>query len=293
MDQSKTVRGRIKVSLRRMFITLIVLIAVATIFVAAFLYWQGRRPVDNTGDYVALGSSFAAGIGLGPSADGSPVHCLRTTGGYPAILAEQSGLRLVDMTCSGSTTGHILDGGQLLLGPQLDAVGPATKLVTITSGGNDIDYVGDLMAASGNMGRFGAWFHGPIRPVSERPYDAVEQKLVQIVQGIKAIAPNARVMVINYPAILPEQGNCPATGLSDHQADVSRQVARQLVVVTGQAAEKSGAQLLDMAQASIGHDVCSTDPWVNGAKPRTGTAFHPNAAGADVIAKAIMHAITA
>lgn len=257
----------------------------------SFLYWQATRPVDTTADYVALGSSFAAGIGLGPGADGSPVHCFRTNGGYPSLLSKGLGLRLVDMTCSGSTLSHILYGGQLLLGPQLKAIGPATRLVTITSGGNDVDYVGDLMAVSGNMGRLAAWFYGPIKPAEERSFDTVEQTLIRIIRYIQAKAPQARIVIINYPAILPLQGNCPATGINDRQANVSRQVALQLAIATGRAAQKTGVQLVDMAQASIGHDVCSADPWVNGATPRTGTAFHPNAAGADAIAKAIISAM--
>ena len=54
---------------------------------------------------------------------------------------------MVDVSCSGATTAHILKrwGG---LPPQIDAVTPAARLVTVTIGGNDVGYVGGLMAAS-------------------------------------------------------------------------------------------------------------------------------------------------
>ena len=54
--------------------------------------------------------------------------------------------------------------------------------------------------------------------------------------------------------------------------------------------DESGAQLVDIANASVGHDVCSKAPWVNGASVKAGTAFHPNAAGAEATADAIVKA---
>ena len=62
---------------------------------------------------------------------------------------------------------QILKGGQLMLGPQLDALGRSTKLVTITSGGNDVGYIGDLNASSGDMGRLAAWLHGATKPAEQ------------------------------------------------------------------------------------------------------------------------------
>jgi hypothetical protein len=46
--------------------------------ILGLLYWQGSRPVDTSGEYVALGSSFATGIGIGRRAPGSPLQYLRT-----------------------------------------------------------------------------------------------------------------------------------------------------------------------------------------------------------------------
>jgi hypothetical protein len=75
---------------------------------------------------------------------------MRSTNGYLHLLAGMTGISLVDMSSSGSTTQHILRGGQMFLGAQLAAIGHATRLVIITSGGNDVGYIGDLMSASGS-----------------------------------------------------------------------------------------------------------------------------------------------
>lgn len=272
---------------RRGLLGLLFLLILSGAVLFAYLYWIGRKAPDTTGDYVALGSSFAAGIGLGTRAPGSPVQCMRTTSGYPSLVAKRTGLRLVDMSCSGSTTTHVLQGGQMLLGPQLAAIGPKAKLVTITSGGNDVGYIGDLMAASGKMGRLGVWWAGPPQPVEARPFAAVSQNFEKIVAQIRNVAPKAKVVIVSYPAILPMSGNCQATGVNDQQAQIGRDVARQLAASTKQAAAKAGAAYVDMATASMGHDVCSSQPWTNGATAEQGAAFHPNAAGAAAVAERV------
>lgn len=54
---------------------------------------QGRRPPNRTAQYVALGSSFAAGFGLGTRLEGSPYACLKSSNGYPQQLARMLSLR--------------------------------------------------------------------------------------------------------------------------------------------------------------------------------------------------------
>lgn len=267
--------------------TLAFVVALVTV-ATGFLYWQGSRPVDNTGDYVALGSSFAAGFGLGPTAEGSPIQCFRGSGGYPSLVARRAGLRLVDMSCSGSTTEHILNGGQMLLGPQLAAIGPETKLVTITAGGNDVGYVSDLMAASGSVI---GWWRGELRPAADRPYARVGANLQSIVRHIRSIAPDAQIMIISYPVIVPENGDCAKLGMPSAQADVGRTVARLLARATELAARDSDVLYIDMAAASVGHHACSAVPWVNGSVGEDGQPFHPTAAGADAVASRVISAM--
>jgi hypothetical protein len=58
---------------------------------------------------------------------------------------------LTDVTCGGATTAHIL-GAWNELPPQVDALTSDTALVTITIGGNDIGYIGGLIAGSCGAG---------------------------------------------------------------------------------------------------------------------------------------------
>jgi hypothetical protein len=57
-------------------------------------------------------------------------------------------LSLTDVSCGNATTDNILTTPQKDHPPQIDAVTPDTKLVTITIGGNDVGYVPLLMAAA-------------------------------------------------------------------------------------------------------------------------------------------------
>ena len=95
--------------------------------------------------YLALGSSFAAGLGLGPRDPASPYISMRSVNGYPQILARRLNLpSFADMSSSGSTLRHVLHGGRMGLGPQINALDLETGLITLTAGGNDVRFVGDL-----------------------------------------------------------------------------------------------------------------------------------------------------
>jgi choline dehydrogenase-like flavoprotein len=146
------------------------------------------------------------------------------------------------------------------------------------------------MTASGQMGWLGRLWSGDVQPADARPYGKVAENLEAIVQHIRRTAPKERIMIVNYPAILPEKGNCAALGIDEQQAEISRAVAQKLALVTAQAARQAGVELIDMAKASIGHDVCSASPWVNGAVVEGGTAFHPNGDGSRAVAERIIAA---
>ena len=148
------------------------MIAVVVLLGAALLFYQGRQRPAMGAEYVALGSSFAAGLGLGARAPGSPIVCQRSVNGYPQQLARMTGLGLTDMSCSGATASHVLRGGQMFLGPQIDALGPGTRMVTLTAGGNDVSYVGDLTAMAfrrrgGLTGILAGFFWKGARPLAE------------------------------------------------------------------------------------------------------------------------------
>jgi lysophospholipase L1-like esterase len=230
---------------------------------------------------------------LGGRIPGTPLISQRSAHGYPQQLARLLGIAsFTDMTSSGATVRHVLHGGQMGLGPQIDALGPDTSLVTLTGGGNDVSYVGDLtMMAFCNRGGVKGWLAGLFwkgaKPAGERDFAGLEHKLTALFGEIRRRSPQARIVVATYPAILPEAGTCDKLGISTAQADIMRPVAVRLAEVTHAAAAAANAEVVNMATLSAGHDACSAEPWVNGIAPVTGAPFHPTLAGAEATAQAI------
>ena len=262
------------------------------------LAWQGRRRPVGDPQFVAMGSSFAAGIGLGARVPGSPIACMRTINSYPQQLAHLLHLPIVDVSSSGATTRHILHGGQYFQRAQLDALGPATKLVTITSGGNDVGYVGDLSFMAGRRApTFAGWmmrrlWRGP-RPAEARDYAAVRRDLVAVLEEVRRRSPAARVVMITYPTILPPSGTCQRLNLSEDEVATMRDVGNRLAEATAAAAAQSGALLVDMHRLGTGHHACAPEPWVNGWNKAQGTPFHPTLLGARETAAAVAAALAA
>ena len=188
------------------------------------------------------------------------------------------------MTSSGATTVHVLDGGQGRLGPQLDAITAETELVTLTAGGNDVNYVGDLillaLRARSRVARMlMRLFWGGPRPLAGRDFATLHRHLCAIVEEARRRAPRARIVLVSYPQIVPSAGTCAALGLDADEAALMRDVGRVLAEVTRDAARASGALLVDMGPLSAGHAVGSAQPWVSGATRLKDAPFHPTREG--------------
>ena len=66
--------------------------------------------------------------------------CGRSNRNYPNLIAQRYGLTLTDVTCGAATIPNVVDTAQGAHPPQLNAVTPDTKLITVSVGGNDIGY---------------------------------------------------------------------------------------------------------------------------------------------------------
>ena len=235
------------------------------------------------GKYVAMGSSFAAGPVVTTSADTPTDRCRRSTDNYPRQLARKRGLNLVDVSCSGATTAHIL-GAWAPFPAQLDALDANTQLVTVTIGGNDIGYM--VLLGAGACRTRAATSEATaactaFTPPSEDGYRKLEAQLDLIGTEVRRRAPKARLVFVQYFSIVPE-ALCPAVPLTPDQAAEARALARRLAEVTAKSARKSGADVLDLDKISADHHACAKAPWVNGSLtgPATdGVSWHPNLAG--------------
>ncbi|GHE31630.1 ricin-type beta-trefoil lectin domain protein [Streptomyces griseoaurantiacus] len=231
-------------------------------------------------DYVAIGSSFAAGPGIPPVQDGAgAAACSRSALDYPSLVARDIGANLTDVSCSGATTANVLTAGQSGQPPQVRAVTSAARAVTVTIGGNEVDYLGSINAYSCRTG--GGTDCGTVdREAIDRTFPALAGRIGDVVEAVRAAAPQAHVYLVTYFTLLPASGVCANVPLTEDQAAFERGIASRLAEATAAAATATGATLVDLAAASRGHDACSASPWVESYRPAPGrVTYHPDEAG--------------
>lgn len=252
------------------------------------------------GRYVALGSSFAAGPMLPPPKPGAPARCGQSLNNYPTLLAERFGMVLVDRTCSGATTDHVL-GPWNEIPAQIDSVTADTRLVTVTIGGNDLSYIGNLFSATclfnaRALKASGADSKpcGAMRVPTEADYARDEAQLNEIARRVRAAAPQARLVFVQYLTPLPPPGLlCAATPVGTAEAALVREIGRRLAEITARAALAHGALVVEMNQSSASHTPCDAEPWMIGSPQgydgSRGLAWHLNLAGMRATAEGIAH----
>lgn len=241
--------------------------------------------------YVAMGSSFAAGPGILPSADAPANRCARSSENYAHQLARKRRMDLVDVSCSGATTAHIL-GRWNELAAQIDAVTPDTRLVTVTIGGNDVSYVRNLIAYScARTPNASANAPGGRCPTvnvpTEADWQALDSGLDRIAQGVRQRAPHARLVFVQYVPTLPAAVGCASVPLTVAEVAVMRTIARRLASATREAARRSKADVIEPQHRSTDHGPCSAEPWATGFPGERDTPFvpyHPTLAGMTAIA---------
>jgi lysophospholipase L1-like esterase len=247
--------------------------------------------------YVALGSSFAAGPGIGTRVPGSPRPAGRSTENYAHVLAGRLGLDLHDVTFSGATVAAMVDGGGR--GPaQVEAVTADTRLVTVTGGGNDVGYLPRLTFAS---------LPRPVRampPVRTRLAEfgrakdermtALAGSLDRLTGRIRERAPRAEVYLVDYLSILPPDDSVPLGPLPPEVATWGREVAAQLAGQVRDAAARAGCHSVAASAASRAHHAWSADPWTRRFhySLRGGAPYHPTREGMRAVAELLATALT-
>ncbi|MFI7499140.1 SGNH/GDSL hydrolase family protein [Streptomyces sp. NPDC049687] len=243
-------------------------------------------------DYVAMGSSFAAGPSIPPVQSSSgAAACSRSGKNYASIVARDIGAKLTDVTCSGATTANILTTKQGAQPPQINAVNSGTDLVTVTIGGNDVNYLGSAVTYS--CQNSGGTNCGSVdRAAINTALGEVGRRIENVVNAVHARAPRARVLLVSYSTLLPDTGGCTGVPLTADQRTFERGVTLRLSQAYITAANNTGATLVRFATASHGHDACAADPWVEKYKPASGrTSYHPNEAGMRAAASLVKSAL--
>lgn len=254
------------------------------------------------GRYVAMGDSYTAGP-LVPIQTGKPVGCLRSTNNYPALVAKGLAVTTAqDVSCSGATTADLAAPQRTGLGTnaaQLDALGPDVSLVTLGIGGNDIGFVSIIAecATRSPLEPTGAacrdHYTETGRDELAARIDATAPRIAAALAAITERAPQAHVLLVGYPALLPDTGaGCfPIVPFSAGDVDYLRGVERKLNGMLAEQATAAGVDYVDTYTPSIGHDMCAAHGtrWIEGLIPTSPAApAHPNAAGMRGMADAVL-----
>ncbi|MEU0270269.1 SGNH/GDSL hydrolase family protein [Streptomyces sp. NPDC006307] len=246
--------------------------------------------------YVALGDSYASAAGVPDQTDST---CARSSRNYPALVnAALAPAAHKDVTCGGATTVHLTSSQHASVPPQLDALSADTDLVTLTVGGNDIGFANiivrcvslGLFNMSGSPCKTSYTWTGTDRLA--QTINATAPKIAAAIEGIRQRAPQARILVTGYPAILPDDGtNCPSVvSIAKGDAPWLRDTHKRLNSMIATQAAAHGAVYVDTYTTSIGHDACKPagTRWVEPLSTNAAAPFHPNAAGERAMADAVL-----
>jgi lysophospholipase L1-like esterase len=247
-------------------VTFILGLATATVAVLAFGTPAHAAPGDR---YVALGDSYASGVGAGNyiSSSGS---CDRSPNAYPALwAAAHSPAAYNSVACSGATTTSVR-------GTQLSALSGTTSLVSVTVGGNDVGFsnIMETCALQGTSSCVAA-----VQTGENTAQNTLPGLLDTLYSGIRTAAPNARVVVVGYPVFYQLHTFC--IGLSEQSHEKLDEGINLLDGVISSAAARHGFAFADVRNAFVGHQLCSGgDKWLHALNfTDISESYHPTAAG--------------
>jgi lysophospholipase L1-like esterase len=245
----------------------------------------------------ALGSSFAAGPGIEPIAD---QVAMRSARNYAHLFADRVGAELVDLTVSGASTANVVDTPQQTmtgqtLPPQIDGVPTNTDIVTITAGGNDLQFAGAMLYTawlqfdpqSPLVQNLAAMFPGGIPLPTDDDIHRATEGLIRVIERAREKAPAARMVLVDYLTVL-DSASGPATPFTEQELASFLVIQEAIGRVFRDAASATGADLIPASALSVDHALGSAHPWIqpfHEELAQTGGSFHPNDAGMIAIAE--------
>jgi lysophospholipase L1-like esterase len=219
-------------------------------------------------NYVALGDSYASGLGTG-SYDGTSGSCKRGPLSYPALwAAATSPASFRSVACSGAKTGDVING-------QTAALSTSTTLVTLQVGGNDAGFTDVITTCT-----FGSDQDCVNRVNQSKTYIAntLPGLLNNTYSAVRGKSPSARVVVLGYPRLYKVPGSCNV-GLSDTKRAAINSGSDALHNTISARAAAAGFSYIDVRGAFTGHEICSSSWWLNSLSWPVEESYHPNRAG--------------
>ena len=217
--------------------------------------------------YVALGDSYASGLGTGREQG----NCDRSPAAYgPQWARAHQPASFTFAACSGATTRGIRIH-------RLGALSPATTLVSLTVGGNDVGFSDVLQTCLiGSTHDCLQAIHGSEHAMTT----SLPRGLGRLLAAIHRHSPAARIVLTGYPLLFDpaRPGSCAQLSHRE-QAELNRG-ANLLDATLQSAAARHGAAFADVRGAFRGHAICDPAAWLHGLDFfNLNDSFHPTTAG--------------
>jgi hypothetical protein len=238
--------------------------------------------------YAALGDSYTSAFGVMPLAPTAPPECGQSTLNYPHLVASALKLSLTDVSCGGAKTENFTVAQYPNQPPQFNALAPSTEVVSVGMGGNDhnlfISLLADCTATDAGQPNVGAPCEAKYASFVKQTFEEDLAPREQALAELRALSPTAKVFIVGYPEITPEDGYCPAA-IPWTTGDL--RWFRDGVTARGNALLKRSALanhdiFVDTFGPSKGHNACEAvgvrwiEPLIGSL---TGVPVHPNATG--------------
>jgi lysophospholipase L1-like esterase len=223
------------------------------------------------GRYVALGDSYATGVGT-YTYDNPNDACRRGPLEYSRLwAAAHPSTTYVEESCSGALVADVVN--QAAAGLTAD-----TTLVSVQVGGNDVGFVDTLETCILNLPD--STCINAVNNAIATGRSVLPGSLASLYAGIRAKAPSAQVVVMGYPRMYKIGGNC-IFGLSDTKRSALNNAADVLDGLIQTAAANAGFSFVDARTVFAGHEICSGNTvWMTSLQwDKLNESYHPNANG--------------
>ncbi len=252
-----------------------------------------------------MGDSYTSGPGV-PNSVSSSGLCSRSDHNYPSLVAAAlKPTTFVDVSCAGATT-DAFSSSFFGAAPQYDALNSDVRLVTVGIGGNDVGFgqiavtcvIASITNSTGSPCKDNYTKGGTDQ--LRATFTKFGPKFAGVLQTIHGKAPNARVVVVGYPDILPDsKARCAPgiwTPIATGDVPYLNNTEKELNQVIADTAAANGATFVDTYSSSVGHDACQPRGvrWVEGLSDiQNGAPIHPNPLGHANDARQVLAALGA
>ena len=219
----------------------------------------------STIHYVALGDSYSSGVGAG----GTSGSCGQSPNAFPKLWAvAHSAASFTFAACSDAGTSDVI-------GSQLSSLSGVTTLVSITIGGNDVGFSSIMETC---VLKSTSSCESAVAAGEKYAAGPLPRQLDATLAGIRAHAPNAKVVVLGYPDFYDLSARfCFGLSRADHQAlDAG---INELDGVIAAAAARAGDTFADVRATFSGHELCNGAGWLNSVTLPIANSYHPTATG--------------